>query len=98
GFDARTAAIDEILQLASELGDREMMFRGNHLRLLNCVAMSDIHGMDGAIEACATLAEGLRQPAFDWQVGVARTVRAQLDGRFDDAENLAEGALETGER
>ena len=97
GFEARTAAADEILRLASELGDREMMFRGNYLRLLNCFETCDMHGVEGAIEACATLAEGLRQPTFDWQVGVARAVRAQLDGRFDEAGRLAEAALEAGE-
>src|SRR5262249_27191155 len=96
-FDRRTATVDEILQLASELGDREMMFRGNYLRLLNCLETCDVRGMDGAIEACGTLAEGLRQPSFDWQVGLARAVRAQADGRFDEAEHLAEASLESGE-
>jgi tetratricopeptide (TPR) repeat protein len=97
-LDARTVALAEILRLASELGDREMMFRSNYLRLLNCLEICDAHGAEGAIEACATLAEGLRRPSFDWQAGMARFARAQLDGRFDEAAHFAERVLEADER
>jgi hypothetical protein len=52
--------------------------------------------MDAESEAMTELANRLRQPFYRWHTVCLRTLRATLDGRFDDAELSAREALELG--
>ena len=60
--------------------------------------LGDIPAADREIEAYAGLAEELRQPAYLWFTALRRATRAQMDGRFDEAERLAQQGLAIGQR
>jgi tetratricopeptide (TPR) repeat protein len=94
----RTHAADEILRLASELGDRETMLRGRHLRVANFLELGSTEAVTEEIEACITLTRELRQPFPEWQTEALRGMRALLDGRFDDVERVGEIIRTAGER
>ncbi|HKG36769.1 MAG TPA: AAA family ATPase [Solirubrobacterales bacterium] len=88
----------EVLELARRVGDRELEMRSHVLRLRDHLQLGDIASVDRDLEAYAKLAEELRQPQHLWHVPLLRAMRALVDGRFDEAERLAEEARRGGER
>src|SRR6185369_7311736 len=48
--------------------------------------------------AQSRLADELRQPLFEWYRGIYQTMRALLEGRYDDADRLAQETLAVGQR
>jgi len=54
--------------------------------------------VDGEIAAHARLAAKLREPLYLWFSALWKAMRALLEGRFDEAERLAEQALGVGQR
>ncbi len=92
------AAGEEIARLAHIGGDRDMEFEGHHLRLIALTQLGDFAAVDTEIAACDGLAAELRQPRYQWQAGVFRTMRALMQGRFKEAERLAQTALAIGQR
>jgi tetratricopeptide (TPR) repeat protein len=58
--------------------------------------LGDTPAMDAELAARARLAEDLRQPLYLWYTLVLRTMRTLLDGRFAEAERLAEQAVMLG--
>ncbi len=92
------AASDEIVRLARIGGDRDMEFEGHHLRLIALTQLGDFDAVDTEITACDKLAGELRQPRYQWEVAVFRTMRALMQGRFKEGERLAQSALALGQR
>ncbi|MDQ6747387.1 MAG: hypothetical protein M3010_04685, partial [Candidatus Dormibacteraeota bacterium] len=82
--------------LAESLADREMAFRGHHLRLMGLLELGDTAQIDTEISACAALARQLRMPLYSWQVNVFEGMRAFLDGDFRRADRAAEAGMEAG--
>ena len=66
--------------------------------LRDLLELGDVAGADAELDAYARLAEELRQPQHLWHVPLLRAMRAMMDGRFDEAERLAEEAPRGGER
>jgi class 3 adenylate cyclase len=87
---------EEMLRVARETGDWEAEFLAHNSRFHCLLELCDGRAMDAEIEAMTQIAERIRQPSYLWHTICLRAVRATLDGRFDDAEQLAHEALEIG--
>lgn len=96
-LEERLVAAQEILELASRVGDNEMRYWGHQFRFTTLAELGDFDGVDEGIEACGRLADELRMPLYRWQVGTWRAGRALWEGRLDDAERLAADAHDIGE-
>jgi tetratricopeptide (TPR) repeat protein len=75
-----------------------MALQGHYLRLIDLIEIGDVASARAALEAHARLAGELRQPLYLWQSTVWTATLRLLEGRFDEAERLAEEALLLGER
>ncbi|MGI9557593.1 MAG: AAA family ATPase, partial [Solirubrobacterales bacterium] len=92
------ARADEILRLATAVEDREMDFRARHFRLNFLLQLGDVKSADREIEACRKLSKELRQPYYEWQVGIFDAMRALMTGRFGEAERISQEAFGIGQR
>jgi tetratricopeptide (TPR) repeat protein len=92
----RLANAAEMLDVAVTVGDEEAAFLARHARLHCLLERCDIAGVDAELEAMARLADRTRQPFHRWRTANARAMRALLEGRLEEAERLARGALEIG--
>ena len=84
----RLPIVDEILQLADEVGDRERAIQGHFYRAVSFLELGEMRGVYQQLDAVERLAGELRQPAQRWYVGVLRTILALFEGRFEEAERL----------
>lgn len=92
----RLAHTEEMLRVAKETVNREIEFLAHNARFHCFLELCDRRGMDAETQAMTEIAERLRQPFYRWHTVCLRTLRATLDGRFLDAEHLAQEALELG--
>ncbi|OBK79217.1 hypothetical protein A5650_08365 [Mycobacterium sp. 1164985.4] len=97
-IDQAIASGEEMVRLARIVGDRDMEFEGHQLRLIALAQLGDFRAVDEAIAACDRLAGELRQPRYQWQTAVFRTMRALMQGRYKESERLAKTALSIGQR
>jgi tetratricopeptide (TPR) repeat protein len=63
---------------------------------MELLELGDIDGVDRELEPQLQLARELRQPNLVWITTLHRAMRATLDGRFEEAEALAQEALGLG--
>jgi class 3 adenylate cyclase len=94
----RVTIADEIRQLGERSGDRELTLRSHIYLLREHLELGDIPAVDRELEAYARLAGELRIPQHLWHVPLLRGMRAMIDGRLEEAEQLAEEARRGGER
>ena len=92
----RLAHTEEMLRVAKETVNPEIEFLAHNARFHCFLELCDRRGMDAESQAMTELADRLQQPFYRWHTVCLRTLRATLDGRFPDAERLAEEALELG--
>ena len=88
----RLGNTDEMLELAERAGDRELAVRGHVYRMLALLDVGDVARADVELDTYSRLAEELRMPQHLWHVPLLRGMRASMDGRFADAERLADEA------
>jgi tetratricopeptide (TPR) repeat protein len=93
----RLAVSDEIIQLASEIGDRGFGLEGRIFRFLTLVESGDDAGAHKELEVCARIAGDLRQPYHQFLIGVLRGCEAFMSGHLNDVERLAQAAMALGE-
>jgi tetratricopeptide (TPR) repeat protein len=92
----RLANAAQMLDVAVTVGDEAAAFLARHARLHCLLERCDVAGVDAELEAMADLADRTRQPFHQWRTANARAMRALLEGRLEEAERLARGALEIG--
>jgi hypothetical protein len=92
----RLAHTEEMLRVAKDTNQPEIEFLAHNARFHCFLELCDRRGMEAETGAMTALAERLRQPFYRWHTVCLRTLRATLDGRFAEAEQLAEEALELG--
>ena len=92
----RLEQTEEMLDAAEQIADREMEFLAHNARFHCFLELGDGPALDREIEAMVAIAELIRQPSYLWHTLCLRVVRAILDGRYADAEELAATALELG--
>jgi tetratricopeptide (TPR) repeat protein len=97
-LDERARLDQQVLQLAERTGDRELELSGRAWRVIDLLESGDVTGADAQIAAFTRTATELRQPFYLWFVPVFGAMRALMDGRYSDAERLADEALVAGRR
>jgi DNA-binding winged helix-turn-helix (wHTH) protein/tetratricopeptide (TPR) repeat protein len=97
-FENRLDIATEMVQLAEESGERELAVQSHVWCLIELLDTGEIDRVDAEIERLQQLADETRQPVASWYVTVSRATKALLEGRFDDAERLAQIGLSFGER
>ena len=93
----RLALLEDLLQLARELDNQELTFRG---RLYLAVCLFEAGDVERAQEELATatrLARDLRQPIWNWFTRTAETMQLLLTGSAEAEESIF-AAFELGER
>ena len=86
----------EAERLAMELGDRERLLRTHGRLAVAHLALGAVEAADARIAAFEALASELKAPWMGWRGGLLRAVRATMEGRFDEAEQLAAEARRMG--
>ena len=96
--EERLAVAAELRDVAEETGDPELELQGAAWTIIDLMELGDIDGVDIQIAAVSKLADALHRPIWLWWAGLFRATRALLDGRFDEAERLAQETLAIGQR
>jgi hypothetical protein len=86
----------EAERLAMELGDRERLLRTHGRLAVSHLALGAVEAADARIAAFEALASELKAPWMGWRGGMLRAVRATMEGRFEEAEQLADEARRAG--
>ena len=92
----RVAMATELAQLARQTGDRHLLFQAHFWRANDALELGDSDAFDIDLDACARLAEELRQPYHAFHVELFQAARATIAGRFDEAQRLAAAAEASG--
>ncbi len=96
-LDERIAVAREMVALAMRLEQRPVALRG-HLRLaMDQLEAGDLVGCDSSIDAYAQLAVTFGPRHYHWTTPLLRALRADIHGRFAEAERWAEQGREIGE-
>lgn len=93
----RLATTTELLALADQLGDAAARSRALALRFRVAMESADVAEADRCLEANQRPAVDLGQPTLRWFVGLQGAGRSLLAGQLEEAERLAQGALELGQ-
>ena len=88
--DERVALSQELLEVAREAGETELVLRGHGWLIVDRLESGDIPGADRVIEHHAQMAAELRQPLYAAENAKFRAMRALMDGRLTEAEGLIE--------
>jgi tetratricopeptide (TPR) repeat protein len=95
--EERLAAASEMRRLAERCDDRELAMIGRGWCIADSLALGQTQRVRHDIDRFAALAAELRHPYFAWWSTAIRTMQAILEGRFAEAETLAEEALRLGQ-
>jgi predicted ATPase len=96
--EERLAIATEIVRLAEQAGARELAMTGHAWRIADLLELGEITAVDREIATFAQLAAVLRQPLYLWWTLTLQGMRALLDGRFMEAERLAQQAVAMGQQ
>jgi len=95
--ESRLATASELVSAANvPYGDTAL--EGRFWRIHALLELGDRSAADVEVEAFTRGAEKLRQPRYVYFAALFRTTQALLEGRFDEAEGLAQEALALGQR
>jgi tetratricopeptide (TPR) repeat protein len=95
-FSRTVAASEEALALADSVGDPVSRFGAAQNRVFAMASSADRAGIDAAMRVAESLADEIGQPYLHWLVTYARCWQVLLTGDADEAERLANDALEIG--
>jgi DNA-binding CsgD family transcriptional regulator len=88
----------EIVRLAEEAGEREMAVDGRGWLTTALARLGNIQELDVQLAVRSRLAQELQYPHQLYMSAVQQAMRALLDGRFAEGEQLAQQALVIGQR
>jgi tetratricopeptide (TPR) repeat protein len=94
----RKRIADRIVTLAERGGTKEALAGGYLWRIIDQLELADVPAVDLDLARYVRLATELRLPFLLWQAAALRAMRAQLGGRLDEAEALADATLDLGRR
>jgi class 3 adenylate cyclase len=96
--EERLSAANEMIRLGDEVGDKAIAQLGHAWRAGILLERGDLAAADRDIEAYRQGARELREPLLAWAAVVYGSMRALLEGRFEEAEQLNQEALTIGQR
>jgi tetratricopeptide (TPR) repeat protein len=88
----RAPVSEELARLAGAAGDRPLVLRAQARLVIDYFEMGALDRCARAIEAYEALAREFRQPRHLWPGRLMRSMLASTEGRFDEAERIAEEA------
>ena len=94
----RLENVERLIRVAGRCDDGDLVVRGHAHKLHALLELGEIEQARVAYADYARLARELRQPQHLWHLPLFRSVLATMEGRFDDAAELAEEAYRGGER
>ena len=95
--DELLAMADETIRQAEASAELELALQGHSWRLVDLLELGQTEEIDNEIAACVGLADRLSQPFYQSWVAGLHPMRALMQGRFDEAEQLATHALAVAE-
>jgi DNA-binding SARP family transcriptional activator len=87
-----------LVKLGEQTRNKERALAGHQYRLNGFWTLADRVGVDVELDAIASLADELDQPAQRWALGTDQTMLALMEGRLADAEQLISDTLALGRR
>ena len=90
----RLEVAHDLVEVARRLGDLELDLFGRYLPVADLMEMGDVAAADAAMADCEEQLPKLRQPLLQLLPVQHRAMRAIMTGRLDEAEQLADEALE----
>jgi len=87
-----------LIKLGEQTRDKERALAGHQYRLNGFWTLADRVCVDIELEAIASLADELDQPAQRWVLGTDQTMLALMEGRLADAEQLISDTVALGRR
>lgn len=93
----RLAVAEEILRLGRAVGDRELEFSGASWMFGDLMELGMTERADELVELELTIADELQRPDYWWNARVHKGSRLLMEGRFDEAQQLADEALANGQ-
>ena len=96
-IESRLATASELVSVAN-VPHSETALVGRFWRIHALLELGDRSAADLEVQAFTRGAEKLRQPRYLYFAALFRTTQALLEGRFDEAEGLAQEALALGQR
>jgi DNA-binding SARP family transcriptional activator/tetratricopeptide (TPR) repeat protein len=96
--EERLEVAGELRRIAGEVGDLELELEGAGWTVVDLLELGDVAGADIQIDAASQLATVVHRPLYEWWTSLFRCARAQLAGRFEEAERLAGETLAIGQR
>lgn len=94
----RRACSAELVRFSAQQGAPRLLTRGCLAQIQEGLELGDLGSVDSAIASLEAQARGQREPLLQWYVELFRTMRATIRGQFAQAELLALGALQIGQR
>jgi DNA-binding CsgD family transcriptional regulator/tetratricopeptide (TPR) repeat protein len=94
----RLATVTELLRLADEVGDGDLVLQAYSWRLFDLMDLGDMPAVEAQLEAHTRLAEEFRQPFYLYINVTFRAMRAIFEGHFEAGEQLAQQAFTIGQR
>jgi predicted ATPase len=94
----RLAYATEMLHIAQQTQEIEKAIQGYFWRIICLLEIGDIPTVDAEVEALTQLAEGLKQPFYQYLALTLRIVRLLLEGKWQAAEQIAYQSLTLGRR
>ena len=95
--EERIALAFEVLQAARQARDFERIIVGHGWRAHNFLVAGDMIAFDTELSLQTQVVEKLQQPQHVWFVSVFHVIRAIIDGRLEEAEQLAQESLGQGQ-
>ncbi len=84
----RAALNEEGARLAARFADRPRELRARQRLCFDLIDLGDVIGFERALAAYSALAEQLCQPRFQWVAVMFRSMQANWQGRFAEADEL----------
>ncbi len=97
-LDERLANTEEALHLAQELGDPSLVFWAAAHGHVDAGQACDFERSFGCLDMMRSLSNRLKQPTMEWATAFCDAAHALLVGHHEDAEQLANIALDIGTR
>jgi DNA-binding CsgD family transcriptional regulator len=88
----------EMLRIAQQTQETEKAIQSYFWRIICLLEVGDIPGVDTEVEALTQLAEELKQPFYQYLALTLRIMRFLLEGRWQEAEQMAYQSLTLGRR